>query len=98
MIMRLVRLGERGPGGGGGDSGGGAQPSGAPYGVRLLDEAIHRDVSQVAEALEWLVAEGFVVRESLSGGLPVFSLNRRNAADARRLLTKAVRRSVGAPS
>ncbi len=61
---------------------------------RLLDEAVNRNLNEVAEALQWLVAEGFLMRESPHVGPPVFCLNPHNAAAARSLLTKARQQST----
>jgi hypothetical protein len=64
---------------------------------RLLDETIHRNVREVAEALEWLVEQGFVMRKSLRSGPPVFSLNLRKATTARHLVTTAKPRLTHSP-
>lgn len=56
---------------------------------RLMEEKIHRDVEEVDQALAWLVAEGFLVRESVRGSETIFRLNPRKATEAQRLLAKS---------
>jgi hypothetical protein len=42
---------------------------------RLLQETIHHNVDETRNALEWLVAKGFLRQETVAGTNPVFSLN-----------------------
>ena len=50
---------------------------------RLLDEAIHHNVSETQAALRWLVACGYLTSRCSPGTEPTFSLNRnhRRAAE-----------------
>lgn len=52
---------------------------------RLLSEAIHRTVEDTRSALEWLVKQDVIVKRS-TGSEPLFSLNRKNEAQAEALL------------
>ena len=56
---------------------------------RLQDEAVWHTVEQVAEALGWLVDQGFLVRETAAGVPAVFRLNRNRADEAQRFVTEA---------
>jgi hypothetical protein len=53
---------------------------------RLLDQTIHRTVDETHQALEWLVAEGFLSRATTAGTGTIFSLNTERQAQARRFL------------
>lgn len=54
---------------------------------RLREETIHRGVDEINEALQWLVAEGFLVEESPQGRSPIFRFNRTKLDEARQFLT-----------
>jgi hypothetical protein len=65
---------------------------------RLLEETVYRKVDETREAIEWLVAEDLLVKESPEGAQPVFRLNPRMAAQASRLVRHAAvgrRRDAG---
>lgn len=53
---------------------------------RLMDEIIHRSVDEIGEALDWLVAKGFLIEESSPGAAPVFRLNHRRVSKAKQFL------------
>jgi len=53
---------------------------------RLHDEPVHRSVEEISQALERLVAEGFLAAESGTGSGQIFRLNGKKAAEARTLL------------
>lgn len=55
---------------------------------RLVDEAIYRSVDEINQALGWLVDEGLLLRESVTGLGPIFRLNVEREPDARHLVTK----------
>jgi len=53
---------------------------------RLLREAVYRGVEETAEALDWLVAEGFLNETGTTHSKPVYSLNPNAISKASRLL------------
>ncbi len=53
---------------------------------RLMQEAIRRGVEKTAQALEWLVAEGYLTKTVTPFSKPVYSLNPEEMARAARLL------------
>jgi hypothetical protein len=55
---------------------------------RLLRDRVHRGVEETAEALEWLVAEGFLNETPTTYSKPVYSLNPKAIAEAERLLRR----------
>jgi hypothetical protein len=59
---------------------------------RLLDEAIHVQVSAAREALDWLVERGVIRRTEGPGLPPVFSLDPDRARDAEALLAQLTSR------
>jgi len=56
---------------------------------RLLEERVHRNVEEINEALGWLVAEGYLLRELVRDSDTIFRLNVGKAAQAERLLAKS---------
>jgi len=57
---------------------------------RLLDERIERNIAQVAQAIEWLVSRGFLVREFTSPSTSIFRLNQQQCRAASRFLGLAL--------
>lgn len=55
---------------------------------RLMEEQVHRGVEDVDQALDWLVAEGFLLKDSPAGSAPLFRLNRIQAARAERFVVQ----------
>ena len=53
---------------------------------RLLRETVHRSVEETAEALEWLVAEGFLNETSTTYSKSIYSLNAQAIDEAKELL------------
>lgn len=53
---------------------------------RLLRETVHRGVEETAEALEWLVAEGFLEETPTSYSKTIYSLNTESIDKAERFL------------
>jgi len=53
---------------------------------RLLREAVYRGVIETAEALDWLVAEGFLDETATTSSKPIYSLNANAIPKANRLL------------
>lgn len=51
---------------------------------RLPDEAIRRRVADTREALEWLVAKGFLLATSRASSGRIFSLNGGSLPEAKR--------------
>lgn len=49
---------------------------------RLLRETIHRSIEETDHAVEWLVAQGFLVKLSAPGSKAIFSLNFQNLGQA----------------
>jgi hypothetical protein len=56
---------------------------------RLAHEMVHRSVTEVAEALHWLVERDLLVERSARGTPPIFSLNNHRLGEIRSLLAKA---------
>lgn len=54
---------------------------------RLLQETVHRRVEETAEALEWLVAEGFLKETLTTYSNPIYSLNTEALAAIEHYLT-----------
>jgi hypothetical protein len=59
---------------------------------RLMEARVHRSVERVDQALDWLVAEGFLLKESAMFTDPIFRLNREKDGEARGFVTR-----VGTP-
>lgn len=55
---------------------------------RLLEEAIHVQVSEAREALDWLVERGVIRRTEGPGMPPVFSLDPDRRGEAEQLLAE----------
>ena len=53
---------------------------------RLLREVVYRSVEETAEALDWLVAEGFLNETATTYSKPIYSLNADAIPKANRLL------------
>lgn len=53
---------------------------------RLLDERIRLSIKEVSRALNWLVSEGFLVREEPRSSNAVFRLNTDRRADIERFM------------
>jgi hypothetical protein len=53
---------------------------------RLLEEAIHRTVTETEGALKWLVEEGYLIEVEESHSRQVFRLNPEKATEAEALL------------
>ena len=49
---------------------------------RLLDEVIYYVVKDTSEALEWLVSQGYLVKDSSIGSNDIFQLNPQKRKDA----------------
>lgn len=58
---------------------------------RLLDQTIYQAVDEVGQALEWLVAQGFVQSSTKAGTGPIFSLNEEMRARAERFIEESGR-------
>jgi hypothetical protein len=56
---------------------------------RLLEESVQRYVEGTHQALNWLVAQGFLRKVSSPGAGPIFSLNPDRAAEAEHFLSLA---------
>jgi len=56
---------------------------------RLLDEQIHRSVTEARAALEWLVAKGLLKKEQAGASNAIYRLNARSREEAERFLTQA---------
>lgn len=56
---------------------------------RLLDETIHRNLEEIAQALEWLVAQGFLLELRTAASGRVFRLKEEKRADAEGFLSAA---------
>jgi len=55
---------------------------------RLLEGTIQRGVEEISQALGWLVAQGFLTEEPVTGSGPLFSLNHERTPEAERFATK----------
>lgn len=53
---------------------------------RLLDQTIHRTVDETRQALQWLVAQGFLRESKTMGSGTIFDLNPERQAEALRFL------------
>jgi hypothetical protein len=53
---------------------------------RLSEETIHRSVTEIDEALHWLVEHQLLLAQSAPGVAPVFSLNSRKIQEAQDLV------------
>lgn len=49
---------------------------------RLLDQMIHHALHDTRDALELLVQEGYLTKESITGADPIFRLNTNRQTDA----------------
>jgi hypothetical protein len=54
---------------------------------RLLEEAIHRDIEETAQALEWLVSEGYLKEISTPHSNRIYCLNHEEVTRAERFLS-----------
>jgi len=54
----------------------------------IPQKALDQDLGQVSRALEWLVTQGFVVRDSRTGVAPMYRLNLNRAGEAKRFLRR----------
>jgi hypothetical protein len=53
---------------------------------RLMQETIAQRLQEVDSALDWLLRNGFVIRETMPGAAPVFRLNPARLTEAEQLL------------
>jgi len=49
---------------------------------RLMEERVHRSVAEVDQALNWLVSEGFLLKECARDADPIFRMNRAKDGEA----------------
>ena len=49
---------------------------------RLLDQSVHRMLTETKAALEWLVGEGFLNESSVPGSDPIYVLNSQRRDEA----------------
>jgi hypothetical protein len=61
---------------------------------RLLDQQIHRAVDETHDALQWLVAAGFLRQATTAGTRAIFSLNAEKQAQALRFLAQQIAREA----
>lgn len=54
---------------------------------RLMDEVIRRNLNRTETALQWLVAQGYLMSAVAPGGAATFSLNHERIDEARRFLS-----------
>jgi len=59
---------------------------------RLLEGTVQRSVEETNRMLGWLVAQGFLVKEVVTGSGGIFCLNREKAAAAEEFLAKSEKR------
>jgi hypothetical protein len=66
---------------------------------RLMDEVIRRRLEETEVALDWLVAQGYLMRSVIPGGTLTFRLNRERLADAQEFLARQppARQQQGTP-
>lgn len=55
---------------------------------RLLRETVQRSVDETVEALDWLVAKGFLNETSTTYSKPIYSLNLQLIDEAKELLAR----------
>jgi hypothetical protein len=55
---------------------------------RLLRETVHRSVAETVDAIEWLVAKGFLSETSRTYSKPIYSLNLQAIDEAKELLAR----------
>ena len=60
---------------------------------RLLEETVQRHVEATHQALNWLVAQGFLRQVTSPGTGPIFSLNAERRGEAERFLDLAPARN-----
>jgi hypothetical protein len=53
---------------------------------RLMDEVIRRRLGETEAALDWLVAQGYLISSVVPGGAVTFRLNGERLADAQEFL------------
>jgi hypothetical protein len=53
---------------------------------RLLEEAVERSVARTETALRWLIAEGFLIEETIAGSRSMYRLNPEKRDEAERLV------------
>lgn len=53
---------------------------------RLLHEVVRRKVVDTRSALEWLVEREFLIKDAVTGGAPIFSLNEGKVSEAETFL------------
>jgi hypothetical protein len=66
---------------------------------RLMDEVIRRRLEETEVALDWLVAQGYLMSSVVPGGTLTFRLNRDRLADAQEFLSSPTpaRQQQGVP-
>ena len=65
------------------------------YGIacfRLPDQVIYQHVTEVSDALEWLVSNGWLRKVRAASSTPMFTLNTAARRDAEQFVADAVRR------
>jgi phosphoribosylanthranilate isomerase len=55
---------------------------------RLLDEQIHRSVQEAGQSLDWLVAKGFLLKDSTQASGTLYMLNTEKAAEIAQFLAQ----------
>ncbi len=53
---------------------------------RLLDERVHRNLTQVSVALKWLISKGLLIEERAGTAGPVYRLNAERRVEGERFL------------
>jgi hypothetical protein len=53
---------------------------------RLLEDRVQRSVEGINDALDWLVAQGFLLQELTAGSGAIFRLNQQRISEAEELL------------
>ena len=56
---------------------------------RLLNQTIHRGVEETSRALDWLVAQGYLDRESRTGSGAIFHLRPEQRAEAEAFMAQS---------
>jgi hypothetical protein len=59
---------------------------------RLLEGTVRRSLDDTERAVAWLVGQGFLVEESVTGSDAIFCLNHEKAAAAQRVLSRERKR------
>jgi hypothetical protein len=71
------------------------------YGIacfRLPDQVIYQHVTEVSEALEWLVSNGWLKKMTSTSSSPIFTLNASSRRAAEKFVTDASGRKRGTRS